>query len=116
MNPDRIADFLDGLLEDEEAREVESYLDDNPDVAAEARRIRAVMYRPYAVPPLSPGLRDRILLQRRRGPALLRYAAAFAAGVLVTLLIQSWRPGTPGPAAEPREDAAELVFLNTRIR
>jgi anti-sigma factor RsiW len=116
MNRDRIADYLDGLLDGEQAREVEAYLESHPDVAAEARRMREVLYRPYPVPPPSPGLRDRILVRRRRGPVLLRYAAAFAAGVLATLLVQSWRPDTPGPVVEPREDAAELVFLNSRIR
>lgn len=103
MEDDRIvqciADRLDGLLDGAQAEEADRLIEAHPALHAKALRLRAVLYAPWSVSP------------PRRRPALLRYAAAFAAGVLLTQLLQG-RPEPPDP--QPQPDPV-LVVENRRI-
>jgi anti-sigma factor RsiW len=95
-------DYLDELLEPEEARAAEAAIARDPARFAEVARRRALLYRPYAVPP-----------PRARKPALrlLRYAAVFLLGVLTPLLF----PLPPRPPDPPKEPA-KLEVTNRRLR
>jgi hypothetical protein len=92
-------DYLDELLEADEARAAEALIARSPMRFAEIARRRAILYRPYAVPP-----------PRARRPrlALLRYAAVFLLGVLIPLLLP---PKPPDLRPEPK-----LEVTNRRFR
>ena len=87
----RMADYLDGLFDEPEAREVEATIAKHPALFAEVAHARALIYRPYAVPPPRADQEERILARFRKRPfalELMRYAAVFVAGVLTTLALQ----------------------------
>jgi len=110
-----IHDYLDALLDGERAREAEALMSREPDLAAAARRERALLHAAYPVPPAPPELPARIWARWRARPALalLRYAAAFAAGVLVTLaFVRPTAAIEPVPASEPHP----VVFENLVLR
>ncbi len=119
MNPDeqlsRIRDHLDGLLDGERAREVERLIAQRPHLAALARRQRALLHAAYPVPPAPPDIPARAWARHRARPALalLRYAAAFAAGVVVTLVLL--RPTAAAPS-EPAPEPQPFVFENLVLR
>ncbi|MDJ0974720.1 MAG: zf-HC2 domain-containing protein [Planctomycetota bacterium] len=95
----QLPDHLDALLSTEDAETLEVHLESC--AACRAAQMRAValrdaLYRPYDVDPLPDALRARIELAATQSrPArpvlLLRYAASFAAGVLVTLALTTGR-------------------------
>ncbi len=110
-----IHDYLDGLLDGEGALEAESLMSREPQLAAAARREHALLLEAYPVPPAPPELPARIWARWRARPALalLRYAAAFAAGVLVTLaFVRPTAAAEPVPASEPHP----VVFENLVLR
>ena len=111
---ERIADYLDGLLEGEEAADVEALIARDPQLLDEVSRWRERLYTPCAVPPPREGLAQRILARHRRRSRMgvLRYAAAFLAGVLTTLLIQT---SPPEPEAKPVQHEP-VVYDNIRLR
>ena len=85
--------------------------------AAAARALRAVLFMPEDVGAPPADLAARIVAevqrppQRARAPLawLFRYAAVFAAGVLVTLAVQG-SPAAPGATvAEPGEQIVEPI-------
>ena len=98
-NDELLYDYLDELLEPDEARAAEALIAKDPARFAEIARRRAILYRPYALP---GGQKPRW--------GLFRYAAIFLLGVLTPLLL----PGKPpDPAPEP---SAPEVVLNRRFR
>lgn len=111
----RMADYLDGLLEEGEADEVRAEIARHPDLLAEVARVRAILYRPYSVPPPAADQPQRILARHRDRPLLrvLRYAAVFAAGAASTFL----RPGPVehGEATVAPAEAPPTLVLNRRI-
>ena len=116
-----MTDYLDGLLEEERAREVEERIAREPALLAEAARRRALLHRPYAVPAPAPGMQERILQRARRRPVLrlVRYAATFAAGVLTALLLtlrEAPAPAEPAPEEVRSERSDDLLVLNRRIQ
>jgi hypothetical protein len=102
MNDELFYDYLDGLLEPQEAREAEAAIARDPARFAEIARRRAILYRPYAVAAASARL-------ARLG--LLRYAAVFLLGVLVPLLL----PLAPKPH-DPQPEPAPVEVTNRRLR
>jgi len=120
----RMADYLDGLLDEQEAREVEARIAEEPALLAEVARMRAVLYRPYAVPPPREDQPARILHRfgDRALARVVRYAAVFAAGVLTALLVTlpaRSAPVTPTaiePPAELPAAAPQTQIHNLRIR
>ena len=117
----RMTDYLDGLLDEEQARAAEERIARDPALLAEAARARALLHRPYAVPAPAPGMQERILRRARRRSVLpfVRYAAAFAAGVLTALLLslrEAPAPDEPAPEEVRRERADDLLVLNRRIQ
>jgi hypothetical protein len=113
----RMADYLDGLLEGEEAEAARAEIARHPDVLAEVARMRAILYRPYAVPPPDADQPARILARYRDRPLLraLRYAAVFAAGVASALLLPAApEEHTPAVREAPAESAPMPVY-NRRI-
>jgi ferric-dicitrate binding protein FerR (iron transport regulator) len=119
MNQDdirrRIADHLDGLLEGEEDSRARADIRRHPDLHAEALRQREILHRPYAIPPPPPDLAERILSRSARRPPwrVLRYAAAFVAGILATLLVQT---GRVEPKAQPIPEPQSETIVNLRLR
>jgi anti-sigma factor RsiW len=117
-----MADYLDGLLNDEAAREAEARIARAPGLLAEVARLRAVLYRPYPVPPPAADLEERIARRARGRPRQwMLYAAVFAAGVLATLVVQlsSTRPPVtePDPPQLERLDAPPAAaVIHRRIR
>ncbi len=111
---ERIADYLDGLLDKEEAADVEARIALDPQLLDEVSAWRERLYTPFPVPPPPEDLAQRIVALYHRRPKIraLRYAAAFLAGVLTTLFIQSSRPE---PEAKP-EQARTIVYENIRLR
>ncbi len=111
---ERIADYLDGLLDGEEAADVEALIARDPHLLGEVSRWRERLYTPSVVPPPPEDLAQRILARHRRRPRIgvLRYAAAFLTGVVTTLLIQS---SHPEPEAKP-EQSQPIVYDNIRLR
>jgi anti-sigma factor RsiW len=103
MNDELLYDYLDELLEPEQAREAEAAIARDPARFAEIARRRAILYRPYALPAALP---------RRQTFRLARYAAAFLLGVLVPLLLPPLPPEPPDPQPEP----AKLEVTNRRLR
>lgn len=101
-NDELLYDYLDELLEPEQAREAEAAIAGDPARFAEVARRRALLYRPYAMPPL-----------RARKPMLrlARYAAAFLLGVITPLLLP-----LPSKAPIPQEEPAKLEVTNRRFR
>jgi anti-sigma factor RsiW len=106
---ERVADLLDGLLEPGEADAARAHLATCAACAAEAERLaarNARLYRPFAVAEPPADLAGRILARRgvRRRTHLVRalcYAAAFAAGVLVTLAATAGRAtSAPSPTTD----------------
>jgi anti-sigma factor RsiW len=102
MNDELLYDYLDDLLEPEQAREAEAAIARDPARFAEIARRRTILYRPYALPPALP---------RRQSLRLARYAAAFLLGVLVPLLF----PLPPEPP-DPQPEPAKLEVTNRRLR
>lgn len=102
-NDELLYDYLDELLEGEEAREAEAAIAGDPARFAEIARRRALLYRPYAVP-----------APRARRPTLrlARYAAAFLLGVLTPLLLGPLAPKPP----EPKQEPAKFEVVNRRLR
>ncbi len=111
-----LPDHLDDLLAPERARRVRAHLEGCTSCAEEARRHaadRARLYRPYEVPGPPMDLASRI---RARAPApraprravrlALGHVAAFAAGVVVTLVVTSRAPGPRASSADARESFA----------
>ncbi len=85
--------------------------------AAEARALRTVLFRPEDVGTPPADLPARIVTEVQRPPQrarprpvwLFRYAAAFAAGVLVTLAVQGSPAAPAAPPAEPSEQVVEPI-------
>jgi anti-sigma factor RsiW len=103
---DLFYDYLDGLLEGDEAREAEARIAGEPARFAEIARRRALLYRPYPVAP-PPAAAPRRL------PGFARYAAAFLLGVVTPLLL----PEPPNPPNTPTEpEPAALEVTNRRLR
>jgi len=118
-----VADYLDELLEPPEAERAAAAIARNPSLVVRVTRMRGVVYRApsasLAVPAFAP--------PRRRG-ALLRLAAAFAAGVLLTLLaygtpddppeITSTEPNdvVVTPETNDSDDGGRVLVLNRRLR
>lgn len=102
MNDELLYDYLDELLDPEQARAAEALIAAGPARFAEIARRRAILYRPYAVLP-----------PRARKPAFrfARYAAVFLLGVLTPLLL-SLPPRPPDKKPEP----AKLEVTNRRLR
>ena len=98
-NDELLYDYLDELLEAEDARAAEALIAKDPARFAEIARRRAILYRPYAV--AAPRARPT-------RHAWLRYAAAFLLGVLFPLLLP---PKPPDPPPE-----AKLEITNRRFR
>ena len=113
---ERIADYLDGLLDGKEAADVEALIARDPQLLDEVSRWRERLYSPCAVAPPPDDLAQRIVARHRRRPRIgvLRYAAAFLAGVTTTLLIQS-SPPEPEPDAKPAQHEP-VVYDNIRLR
>jgi len=86
----RMADYLDGLLEENEVKEVEELIAREAALFADVVRVRTLLYRPYPVASPRPEQAARILARAARRPwgRFARYAAVFVAGVLTTLLVQ----------------------------
>lgn len=90
-------DRIDGLLEPAEAAAYDLHRAECPTCAAAHARAEATLarlYAPFAVEAPAPDIPSRAqatLERRQRRPLaqLVRYAASFAAGVLVTLVITS---------------------------
>ena len=95
----RMADYLDGLLDEDEARAVEARIAEEPALFAEVAHVRAVLHRPYAVPAPAADQQARILRRHRDRPLAraARYAAVFAAGVLTALLATARLRSEPAP-------------------
>lgn len=91
--------------------------------AAEARSLRAVLFMPEDVGAPPTDLPARIAAEMRRTPEraraprawLFRYAAAFAAGVLVTLAVQGSPEAPRAPVAEPGEQVVESIPETIKI-
>jgi anti-sigma factor RsiW len=111
-----LADHLDGLLELADATRVEAHLATCTACARAAGTIRALAT-PWSVPDAPGDLPQRaraafarLSPPRARAVVALRYAATFAAGVLVTLLFVRPEGTTPpvtpvvadAPAPQPR--------------
>jgi anti-sigma factor RsiW len=118
----RMADYLDELLDEEEAQAVEAEIAAHPALLAEVARMRAVLYRPYPVAPPSEDQPARIVARRGAGmlPRVVRYAAVFAAGALVALMIRREsahdRPvGIDGPQG-PEIPVVPAKLENLRVR
>jgi hypothetical protein len=96
-------DYLDELLDEEQARAAEALIVKSPARFAEIARQRAILYRPYAVP-----------APRARRPVLrfARYAAAFLLGVVTRLLL----PLPPSPPDPKSKEPAKLEVTNRRLR
>ena len=111
---ERIADYLDGLLDGGEAADVEALIARDPQLLDEVSRWRERLYTPSTVPPPPEDLAQRIVARHRKRPRIvvMRYAAAFLAGVVTTLLLQS---SPPEPEAEP-EQSQPIVYDNIRLR
>ncbi len=111
---ERIADYLDGLLDGEEAADVEALIARDPQLLDEVSRWRERLYTPSVVPPPPEDLAQRIWTRHRRRPriGILRYAAVFLAGAVSTLLIQS---SPPEPESKP-EQSQPIVYDNIRLR
>jgi len=115
LTPDR----LDALLDDERARAVDDHIASCAGCSAERAsygRFRAALYAPYPVPAHAPAAHRR----GGAGAGLVRYAAAFAAGVLLTLVVQSARAAAPPPppdrpVAEPVSETPPPVLVPRRI-
>jgi len=125
MNQDelriRMADYLDGLLEESEVKEVEALIAREAALFADVVRVRALLYRPYPVAPPRPEQAARILARAARRPwgRYARYAAVFVAGVLTTLLVQlsSTREQKPETGnVETPVTAAPTVVHNRVLR
>jgi hypothetical protein len=101
MNDELFYDYLDELLEPEDAQKAEAAIARDPARFAEIARRRATLYRPYAV-----------AAPRARNTGLLRYAAVFLLGVLVPTLI-SLAPKPHDPKPEP---APPVEITNRRLR
>ena len=107
-----IADRLDGLLDGAQAEEADRLIASRPELHERAQRMRALLYAPWSV-----GAPPRARIAGR----VLRYAAAFAAGALLTLLLQA-RPERPAPETRVEPGTAPvavpvpvLVVENRRI-
>jgi anti-sigma factor RsiW len=112
---DRLADLADDLLDPASATALWNHVGGCPACAAALERVRrrnAVLYRPFAVPEPAQDLPRRIVARAAASkPALLArslgYAAAFAAGVLVTLVVtregrtSTFSSSTPSADATP---------------
>ena len=103
----RMADYLDELLDEEEAEAVEKEIARHPVLLADVARMRAVLYRPYAVDEPSSELPQRIRRRAADRPAwrIARYAAVFVAGVLSALLV---RVSPPESVSQEPEITREL--------
>jgi len=101
-NDELLYDYLDELLDPEQAREAEAVIAGDPARFAEIARRRALLYRPYPVPP-----------PRARRPwfRLLPLAAAFLLGILIPTLLPL-PPEPPNPQPQP----AKLQVTNRRLR
>ena len=124
MNKDelrtRMADYLDGLLEEGEARAVEEWIAREPGLLAEVAHLRAVLYRPYPVPPPRAEQEERILARFRERPLILRlvrYAAVFLAGVLATLAFQlsADKPVAPRPDPQVENSKPAPTVIGRRV-
>lgn len=103
MNDDGLLyDYLDELLDAEQAPAAEALIARDPARFAEIARRRALLYRPYAVPPP---------LAQRPALRFARYAAIFLLGVLTPLLL----PLPPRPP-DPKPEPAKLEVVNRRLR
>ncbi|MFI5402143.1 MAG: hypothetical protein ACHQ1G_04340 [Planctomycetota bacterium] len=103
MNDELLYDYLDELLDAEQAQAAEALIASNPARFAEIARRRAILYRPYAVPP-----------PRARRPTFrfVRYAAVFLLGVLTPMLL----PLPPRPPDNKKPEPAKLEVTNRRFR
>jgi len=119
-----MADYLDELLDGDEARAAERAIAEHPKWFAEVARTRALLYRPYAVPPPDAAQPRRILARYRDRPwrRALRYAAVFAAGVVSAALAAPPPPPRTAPEPEPRVEkkdpapAKSRFVVNRRLR
>ena len=106
---DTFADRLDDLLTGDEASAFDRHVAACPTCAftlSQAATRHARLATPFAVPEPAADLKARIRADHaRRAPArtwrVLRYAASFAAGVLVTIAAHALAPVSETPIAEP---------------
>jgi anti-sigma factor RsiW len=114
-----MADYLDDLLEEDERAAVEAEIARHPALFAEVARMRAVLYRPYAVAAPSADQQSRILARWSDRPwkRVLRYAAVFAAGVATTFALRAAEPPRPAPArdAPARVEAAPPMSVTADL-
>jgi len=120
-----MADYLDDLLEGAEAHAAERAIAEHPKWFAEVARARALLYRPYAVPPPDAAQPQRILARYHDRPwrRVLHYAAVFVAGVVSALLADA-APRLASPPAperrveveEPPPPAPQPLVVNRRLR
>jgi anti-sigma factor RsiW len=115
-----LPDLLDGLLEASEESRVRAHLGECAACAAAlaaAESERARWARPYAVPeaPADLPARVRALGLAPRSPShWVRYAASFAAGVLLTLALGAWRAPATVAATSPTVPAATASVPDSR--
>jgi len=125
-----IADYLDDLLDGDEARAAEQAIAEEPALVARIAQQRAQLYHPFAVAPPAADLPQRIVARHNDRPLgkVVRYAAVFAAGVLSTLLVGAasaeeapvlQAPGEPATVLEAPADTennTHVVVMRRRIR
>ncbi len=108
----QLLDYLDELCTGEDRKKIEALLERDPDVAeqlADLRILRIALYKPADVPAPRAELKDAVVAAAAREAAVrtprlwVRYAAAFAAGVLTTMAL--W------PAAETPDPVIRTVLI-----
>ena len=108
----QLLDYLDDLCTAEERKATETLLEGDPDVAeqlAELRILRTALYKPPDVPAPRAELKGAVVAAAAREAAArrprhwVRYAAAFAAGVLTTMALL--------PAVETPEPVIQTVRI-----
>ena len=112
-----LPDRLDELLEPADEAALDEHVGACPACQAARRRavtVREALYRPWAVPRAAPELATRIVRRHRRDAtrrtwAILRYAAVFAAGVLVARTFAAPQPASTSPATAPAPVTAPAI-------
>ncbi len=119
-----VADYFDDLLDGPERDRAEAAIASDPSIVVRVVRMRDVLYRPSPVAPPSDELPARVVRGHRSGPRLLHYAIAFAAGVVIALLLSSGIGNSD--LAPTRADVSEetidelptepIIAVNRRVR
>ena len=120
---EQLADRLDDLLEGDERTLVDRHVESCSVCAGLLEQVRArqsLIASPYFVTPPPIDLRERArhehAVRSFRGGRLLRYAASFAAGVVVTLAFNAMTRATPTSTAEsPSRPAAPQPITSERL-